>query len=594
MRTPRASHNRRAGRPAPSDFRTLAHQTPRRLLARRQYTSSIEQNATWHRRKPLTRHLQSNAVKDWLRGLGVNLLSARIRPSTKSSTKSGSSASRRHSYAGAPVAFLYAAKRGEPGPDIRSADCLPLIRSAAATGDEMILTMSSINLAVLDWANAGATDRERVMTRNGTQQGLTRVTNLTRSIAELVESVRSDGDAALVTALRTFDGVEATPDSLRVREDEFAAARAELSYEVIEAIRVGIARSQAFNEAIVQRANWSMPAAGGTVVGEVARPIESVGLFVPSGKGSYPSVLIQIGTPAVVAGVSRIAIVVPPNPTPGRARVDAATLVVAAELGIDEVYCLNGPSGVAALAVGTETVLAVGKIVGPGSPAVTIAQQLVQSMGVQVAPGLGPTDSLIIADSTADPVILAADFLSEAEHGVDSSAVLVSTDRNLLEQVANEVETQWRDLPDPRRDYAKSSISDNGGLVLAASDEQALEIANAYASEHVQLAVADPEAWLAGVRQAGTVLLGQWTPFSASSYSIGTPATLPTTGFAKSVSGVTAHTYLTKIATAAVSENDFWTIAPAIEVLAAHEGFPAHRASVTVRRNLHGRPASVS
>jgi histidinol dehydrogenase len=455
-------------------------------------------------------------------------------------------------------------------------------------------TMPSINLNVLDWANADAAERERVLTRNGTQQGLTRVTDLNRSIAELVEHVRRDGDAALVAALRTFDGVEATPDTLRVGEDEFEQARAELSDDLIEAIRVSIARSRVFNEAIVERASWSMPGPDGTNVGEVARPIDSVGLFVPSGKGSYPSVLIQIGTPAVVAGVSRIAVVVPPNPTPGGTRVDAATLVVAEELGIKEVYCLNGPSGVAALAIGTETVPAVGKIVGPGSPAVTIAQQLVQSMGVQVAPGLGPTDSLIIADSTADPVTLAADFLNEAEHGADSSAVLVSTDRGLLEQVAKEVESQWRDLPDPRRGYAENSICDNGGLVLAASDEQTLEIANAYASEHVQLAVADPQRWLAGVRHAGTVLIGQWTPFSASNFSIGTPATLPTTGFAKSVSGVTAHTYLTTIATAALTENDFWTIAPAIEALATHEGFPAHLASVTTRRRLHDRPVPKS
>ncbi len=455
-----------------------------------------------------------------------------------------------------------------------------------------MMPMSSISLDVLDWANAGAADRERVLTRHGTQQALTRVTDLNRSIAELVEGVRRDGDAALIDALRTFDGIEAAPSTLRVGEEEFARARAALSGELIEAIRLSIARSRAFNEAIVERASWSMPGPDGTIIGEIARPIESVGLFVPSGKGSYPSVLIQIGTPAVVAGVSRIAVVVPPNPTPGGTRVDAATLVVAEELGLDEVYCLNGPSGVAALAAGTETVPAVGKIVGPGSPAVAIAQQLVQSMGVQVAPGLGPTDSLIIADRAADPVILAADLLNEAEHGVDSSAVLVSTDRSLLDQVAKEVESQWRDLPEPRRGYAKASVCDNGGLVLAASDEQALEIANAYASEHLQLAVADPGGWLAGVRHAGTVLMGQWTAFSASNFSIGTPATLPTTGFAKSVSGVTAHTYLTTIATAALSESDFWAIAPAIEALATHEGFPAHRASVTVRRRLHDRPAS--
>lgn len=447
----------------------------------------------------------------------------------------------------------------------------------------------SINLEVLQWATATPEERSRILTRNGTLERLTHVSSLNQSIAHLVEQVRSDGDEALVRALREFDGVECAPTELKVSDREFEEARQSISDEVVDAIRVSIGRSRRFNEAILERASWSMTTDAGTTIGEVARPIESVGLFVPSGKGSYPSVLIQIGTPAVVAGVQRIAVVVPPNPTQGASRVDAATLVVANELGLRDVYCLNGPSGVAALAFGTESVPAVRKIVGPGSPAVTIAQQQVQAMGVQVAAGLGPTDSLIIADATADPVTLAADFLNEAEHGDDSSAVVVSTDRGVLEAVAKEVESQWSELPEPRRGYARRSIAENGGLVLAANDEQALKIANDYASEHVQLAVADPVATLASIRYAGTVLLGQWTSFAASNFSLGTPATLPTTSYAKSVSGVTAHTYLNTIATAALAEDDFWAIAPAIEALATHEGFPAHLASVSTRRRIHGR-----
>lgn len=433
------------------------------------------------------------------------------------------------------------------------------------------------------WATAGDGERDRVLTRNGTLQSLTATGELNASIGRLLDEVREHGDAALVAALSSFDSVETTADGLRVSSDEFAAARASVGEELLTAIRFAIERSTAFNEEIVRRATWSVETEG-AVVGEVGRPIESVGLFVPSGKGSFPSVMVQIGCAAVAAGVSRIVVVVPP--APDGVGVDPATLVVADELGLREVYRLNGPSGIGALAFGTESVPKVRKIVGPGSPAVTVAQQLVQSSGCLVASGLGPTDSLIIADSTADVTMLAADFINEAEHGTDSSAVLVSTDREILALVAKEVASQIALLPEPRQGYARRSINENGGLVLAADRREALEIANAYASEHVQLAVSDPDSWLDEIDYAGTILLGQWTTFAASNFVIGTPATLPTTGFAKGVSGVTAHTYLNSIATARVSEPGFWDLADHIEAFARHEGFPAHLASVTVRRGL--------
>jgi len=438
--------------------------------------------------------------------------------------------------------------------------------------------------AILVWSDADSNDRERVLTRNGTLATLSGAGELCASIGALLEDVRQRGDVALIEALATFDGVSVEAAQLRVVSEQFDRARAEIAPELVEAIRFAVARSTAFNEEIVRRSTWRTEVEGGWV-GEVGRPIESVGLFVPSGKGSFPSVLVQIGCAAVAAGVPSIQVVVPPAPG-GAGVVDPATLVVAQELGLSDIYCLNGPSGIAALAHGTETVRAVRKIVGPGSPAVALAQQLVQRTGCLVGGGLGPTDSLIIADASGDPVMLAADFINEAEHGNDSSAVLVSTDRELLELVAKEVSGQLADLPEPRQSYARRSINVNGGLILAADEVEAVEMANAYASEHVQLAVADPEAWLERVRYAGTVLLGQWTTFAASNFVIGTPATLPTTGFAKAVSGVTAHTYLNTIATAQMSESGFWTLAPHIQAFAEHEGFPAHHASVEVRRRL--------
>lgn len=434
---------------------------------------------------------------------------------------------------------------------------------------------------IINWSRASAAQRRRVLSRNGGADRLSGDAALGDNIRSLIEDVRRRGDRALVDALTRFDKV-ADP-VLRVPASAFAKAEATIGDELSDAIDLAIERIGAFNAAIVERASWHTTAAGVTL-GEIARPIESVGLFVPSGKGSFPSVLVQIGVPAVTAGIRDIQVVVPPAPG-GSGEVDPATLVVASRLGIEDVYCLNGPSGIGALAYGTESIRAVCKIVGPGSPPVALAQQLVQSAGVNIVGGLGPTDSLIVADETADIRHLAADVINEAEHGADSSAVLVSTSQQLLTEAEPEIERQLEELPEPRRSYARASIFDNGGLVLADSLSTAMEIASNYAAEHIQLATADPRALLEGLRFAGTALLGQHTTFAGSNFVIGTPATLPTTGFAKHNSGVTAHTYLNLISTAEVDEPTFWELAGAVKAFAEYEGFPGHSRSVTVRES---------
>ncbi|GGZ92902.1 histidinol dehydrogenase [Streptomyces bluensis] len=441
-------------------------------------------------------------------------------------------------------------------------------------------TVNVADLRLVDWGTATAEEHHRILARGSDHDGVDE--GLRASIATIVEDVRKRGDAALVDALGRFDKMTLPAQRLLVSEEEFAQARAAVSKPLIEAIRTSIAQVRAFNELIVERASWTAEPRPGLLVGEQATAIPSVGLFVPSGKGSFPSVLIQIATPAVVAGVERIVVMVPPVPG-GSGQVDPATLVAAQELGLSEVYRSNGPAGIAALACGTETVPKVRKIVGPGSPAVACAQLEVQRLGCVVEVGFGPTDALIVADDSADLRLLAADLINEAEHGPDSSAVLVSTSRTLLEGVRAHVAEQLAELPEPRRTYATTSIAANGGLVLAASREEAMEVANAYAPEHLQLAVAEPKAWLPLAKYSGTVLLGQWTTFAASNFAIGTPATLPTTGFAQVSSGVTASTYLVRAALAQLDEAEFRRLAPVVTELAGHEGFPAHTATVTVR-----------
>lgn len=404
---------------------------------------------------------------------------------------------------------------------------------------------------------------------------------LVAGVREIVEDVREHGDEAVARALARFDGIECAPEALRVSEAEFDAAEAQVGDELKAAIRAGIANIRAFNERVLEGASWLEEVVPGIVMGEQAAPIESAALFVPSGKGSFPSVLMQIGTPAVVAGVPEIAVVVPPSAGRG-GDVDPAVLVTARELGLERVFRANGPAGIAAVAFGTETFPRVRKVVGPGSPAVTAAQIQVQTFGCSTVMLFGPSESLVIADDAADPVVLAADVLNEAEHGVDSAALLVTPSERLLDAVQAEIERQLEALPEPRRAYAAAAISDYGGALLVDDLDEACAFANEYAPEHLQIATADPEALLGRIRHAGEILLGP-TPFSAANYVLGIPATLPTGGFAKVASGVTARTFVKTSSVGRLAPDALARLAGAIVELAEYEGFPAHANAIRAR-----------
>jgi histidinol dehydrogenase len=429
------------------------------------------------------------------------------------------------------------------------------------------------------WASLGEKERQAVLER-----GLDQIFDpgLRAQIAELIEDVREKGDAALVRALERFDGCHVRPADLRVSEAEVAKAHKVVPEGLVAALRDGIDHVRRFNEQLVAKGDWQFESEPGLVVGEKVTPIESAGLFVPSGKGSFPSVLVQVGTPAVVAGVPTIAVVVPP--LPGSAgEVDPAVLVVASELGIRDVFRSNGPAGVAALAFGTETVPKVRKVVGPGSPAVTCAQVEVQCYGTETTMLLGPSESLVIADQGADARLLAADLLNEAEHGPDSQTLLVTPSENLLATVQAEVARQLARLPEPRRSYAAAALGKNGGAILVESMAEAAEVANSYAPEHLQIAVRDPEDLLSQLVNAGEILVGQWTPFAAANFLIGCPASLPTSGFAKVNGGITAEAFRKRTAVARANQTALARMREPVTTLARHEGFPAHEAAVEIR-----------
>jgi len=408
--------------------------------------------------------------------------------------------------------------------------------------------------------------------------------DLKAAIGRIIDDVKEHGDEAVCRALHDFDKVTLEPHQLRATAEEIADAR--VAPEVDTAIDDAIAHLRAFNDQLMARAaDWSFESEPGLTVGEKITPISSAGLFVPSGKASYPSVAYQLAVPAVVAGVPGIALVVPPLPD-GSGRFDPAVLAVCRKLGITDVFRVNGPAGVAALGFGTATIPRVHKIVGPGSPPVACAQVEMQRYGVTTMMILGPTESLVIADDTADPRFAAADLLNEAEHGDDSTVVLVTTSATFADEVDAELERQLSGLAPSRASAARAALGKNGGCVLVDDLAEAGDVANRWAPEHLQIAVAAHEetGLLDRLVNAGEILIGQRTLFSAANFVIGCPASLPTGGFAHVSSGITAATFLKRTAVARADAAALERMTPTILAMSAHEGFPAHAGAAEIRR----------
>ena len=431
------------------------------------------------------------------------------------------------------------------------------------------------------WARMSEAERTALCER-----GLTAIfdADLKVAIGQIIDDVRANGDEAVCRALHDFDKVTLEPHELKATPTELADAT--VSADVDAAIDDAIVHLRAFNQQLMTRAgDWSFESEPGLIVGEKITPITSAGLFVPSGKASYPSVAYQLAVPATVAGVPTLALVVPPMPD-GSGRIDPAVLVVCRKLGITEVFRVNGPAGVAALGFGTETIPKVRKIVGPGSPPVACAQVEMQRYGVATMMILGPTESMVIADDSADARLAAADLLNEAEHGPDSTVVLITTSIAVADAVEVELDRQLSSLPAPRAEAARASLGINGGCVLVGDLGEAAKVANRWAPEHLQVAVSDDaEAELLDqLVNAGEILIGQHTLFSAGNFVIGCPASLPTGGFAHVSSGITADTFLKRTAIARADANALQRMTPTILAMSAHEGFPAHANAAQQRR----------
>ncbi len=391
-------------------------------------------------------------------------------------------------------------------------------------------------------------------------------------VREIVAAVRERGDRALVDYARELDGAELAEDGLKVTPLEFERARAEIPADLRAALEQAIANVRKHHRAQMAPPPPMAEVAPGVLAGERLTPIASVGLYVPRGKGAFPSVMAMLCTPAVLAEVPSISVCTPPAPD---GSIDAASLVAAELCGVTDVYRAGGAQAVAAMAFGTATVPRVQKLLGPGNRYVTAAKRLVYGW-VDPGPPAGPSESLVLCDAHADPEIAARELLVEAEHGPDSAALLVTDSERLADAVAELVPPLVERLPPERRDYCEAVLRGYGGIVVTADLAEAIDFVNEYAPEHLRVLTESPMELLPALRNAGEVLLGENASIAFGNYAIGVNAILPTGGTARSYSSVGVHDFLKWSSFAQVSPEGVKSVGPVALTLAQYEGFPAH------------------
>ena len=401
---------------------------------------------------------------------------------------------------------------------------------------------------------------------------------------EVIDRVNTDGDAAVVEYARRFDAANFESWMLRASPSDFDAARASLEPEVVAAIELAHANIFRFHNEQMPEPMWFTEVQPGIMAGERVTPVASAGLYVPRGKGAFPSVMLMLATPAVVAGVPRAVVVTPPTPD-GKA--DAASLVAAEICGIDEVYVVGGMQAIAALAFGTDTIPKVAKIIGPGSSYVSAAKRLLYGV-VDVGLPAGPSESIILTDETVDPRLAALDLLVEAEHGPESAAILVTHSMDVAQQVLGFLPEYMKELPEWRRAFVENVLSNYGGVLLTASLEESIQFVNDYAPEHLEVLTSEPFVTLQKLHNAGEILLGSYTPIPTANYCLGLNAILPTGGFARSFSSVSVLDFLKRSGVGYLSREGYQRLQGITTTLADYEDFPAHAMAIRKRNAILG------
>lgn len=393
-------------------------------------------------------------------------------------------------------------------------------------------------------------------------------------VIRIIERVKKGRDQALRELTEELDGVRLS--QFRVAEEEWEKAFAQVETNTIEALKEAAQRIYRYHEK-QKRMSWMETEADGTILGQLIRPLDRVGLYVPGGKAVYPSSVLMNGIPAQIAGVSERVMVTPPLPD---GTVHPLLLVAARLAGITSVYKVGGAQAIAALAYGTESIPAVDKIIGPGNIYVALAKQAVFGQ-VSIDSVAGPSEIVVIADSSANPVYIAADLLSQAEHDPFASAILITPDQALSKQVVNELNRQLQKLD--RQQIAAESLKNQGAILLVENLEEAFEVANRIAPEHLELLIEDPWGHLAKVHHAGAVFLGSYSPEPVGDYFAGPNHVLPTQGTARFFSPLSVDDFVKKTSLIYYSKQALLRDGPKIIQLAQAEGLTAHAASIAVR-----------
>ncbi|WP_278555043.1 histidinol dehydrogenase [Elizabethkingia bruuniana] len=406
------------------------------------------------------------------------------------------------------------------------------------------------------------------------QRPVQKAEDLQNIVLTVFEDIKNEKDKALINYTKKFDKANLT--DIKVSSDEINTAIASVSEELRQAIQMAASNIEKFHASQKESKNIIETAEGVNCWRE-ARPIENVGIYIPGGSAPLFSTVLMLGIPAQLAGCKNITLCTPPDEN---GNINPAILYTANFIGIKNIYKAGGIQAIGAMTFGTETIEKADKIFGPGNQYVTAAKQVAQNFGVAIDMPAGPSEVLVIADTIANPEFVAADLLSQAEHGADSQVILLTTNENILQQTLTQIECQLTQLP--RKSIASQALLQSRGIVLG-SIEECIAFSNLYAPEHLILAIENTENYTDKITSAGSVFLGNFSCESAGDYASGTNHTLPTNGYARNYSGVSLDSFVKKITFQKVTEKGIQNIGPGIEKMAEAEELFAHKNAVSVR-----------
>lgn len=402
------------------------------------------------------------------------------------------------------------------------------------------------------------------------------VDDIEATVNQVFDDVKRNGDTAIAKYTSMFDGVEL--ESMIVSESEIEFASSHVSEELKKAIQLAKSNIEAFHKA-QKTDKVFLQTQNGVECWQEKRPIQKVGLYIPGGTAPLFSTVLMLSVPATIAGCGEIVLCSPPN---AEGKIANEILYTAQLCGVTKIVKVGGIQAIAGLTFGTDSIPQVYKVFGPGNQFVTVAKQLATKFGIAIDMPAGPSELLVVADDAANAKYVASDLLSQAEHGTDSQVILVSTSKQLIDDVSQEIESQLQALP--RFEIAKKAI-ENSKSILVKSKEEALDLINEYGPEHFIICTSDDDYFAENVSNAGSVFIGNYTPESAGDYASGTNHTLPTNGFSKAYSGVNLDSFVKSITFQKISKEGIRNIGPSIELMAEAEGLQAHKNAVTLRLN---------